>query len=46
MRRQGRLAILLAMLAFAACAQGTTSQTPTPYAPASPENSRDRAMDM
>jgi len=33
------------MLALAACAQGTTSQTPTPYAPASPEN-RDRGMDM
>ena len=41
-------AVLLVMLALAACVQGGTGQTPTPYAPAPPEDNGDRhgGMDM
>lgn len=49
MKRQGRLAVFLVMLALAACTQGVTGgQVPTPYAPGSPENGGDRhgGMDM
>jgi len=46
MKRQGRLAILLVMLALAACAQAITGQAPTPYSPDSPQNGRDRNMGM
>jgi len=41
MKRQGRLAILLVLLAL-----GAIGQMPTPYAPASPQNNGDRNMDM
>ena len=48
MKQQRRIAILLVMLALAACAQGGRGQMPTPSAPASPEDNGDRhgGMDM
>ena len=46
LKRQGRLAILVVMLALAACAQAMSGQTPSPYSPDSPQNGRDRNMGM
>ena len=38
--KQRRLAILLVMLALAACTQGVTAKAPSPYTPYPPETDR------